>query len=91
MSRNKRLQNPTLACLFDPLIDKRFNFFETVSSIHLYLQFQLRSVRDVFKALNVMISRRLSADRVKFEPESIKGSYGDTRESIQCHMRRFQI
>ena len=90
MSRNKRLQKPTLACLFELLIDKRFNFFETVSSIHLYLQFQLRSVRDVFKALNVMISR-LSADRVKFEPESIKGSYGDTRESIRCHMRRFQI
>ena len=40
---NKRLQKPTLGCL----LRERFNFFKTVSSIHLNLQFQLRSVREV--------------------------------------------
>ena len=49
-----------MGCLFEPLIRKQFNFFETVSSIHLNLQFQLRSVREVFKDLNV-ISPSLSA------------------------------
>ena len=36
---NKRLEKPALGCLFEPLIRKRFNFPETVSSIHLNLQF----------------------------------------------------
>ena len=52
--KNKRLQKPTLGCLSESLIRKRFDFFETVSSIHLYLQFQLRSVREVCKDLNVV-------------------------------------
>ena len=56
--------------------------FDTVLSIHLNLQFQLHSVRELFKDLNVM-SSSLSADRVKFEPESIKGSFEQTRECIR--------
>ena len=64
LSFNKRLQKPTLGCLFEPLMRKWFNFFETVSSIHLNLQFQLRSVREVCKDFNIM-SSSLSADRVK--------------------------
>ena len=59
----------------------RLPFFETVLSIHLNLQFQLRSVREVWKDLNKM-SSSLSADRVKCEPELIKGSYEQTRECI---------
>ena len=78
---NKRLQKPTLGCLFESLMRKRFNFFETVSSSHLNLQFQLRSVREVYKDLNTM-SSSLSADQVKYEPELIKGSYEQTRECI---------
>ena len=78
---NKRLQKPTLGCLFESLIRKWFDFFETVSSTHLNLQFQLRSVREVCKDLNVM-SSSLSADRVKYEPELTKGSYEQTRECI---------
>ena len=53
---NKRLQKPTMGCLFEPLIRKWFSFLETVSSIHGNLQIQLRSVREVFKDLNVMSS-----------------------------------
>ena len=78
---NKRLEKPALGCLFEPLIRKRFNFLETVSSIHLNLQFQFRSVREVCKDLNIM-SSSLSADRVECEPELIKGSYEQTRECI---------
>ena len=29
-NNNKRLQKPTLGCLFEPLIRKRFNLLETV-------------------------------------------------------------
>ena len=76
----KRLQKPKLGCLFEPSIRKRFNVFETVSSVHFHLQFQLCSVREVFNDLNVM---SLLADRVKCEPESIKGSYEGTRECIR--------
>ena len=83
---NKRLEKPTLGCLFEPLIRKRFNLFETVLSIHLNMQFQLRSVREVCKDLNI-ISSSLSADRVKCEPELIKGSYEQTRECIWWQMR----
>ena len=56
-------------------------FFLKVLSIHLNLQFQLRSVREVCKDLNIM-SLHLSADRVKYEPELIKGSYEQTRDCI---------
>ena len=79
----KRLQKPTLSCLFESLIRKWFDFFETFSIqfIHLNLQFQLRLVREVCKDLNVM-SSSLSADRVKYEPELTKGSYEQTRECI---------
>ena len=66
---------------FEPLISKRFNFFKTVSSIHLNLHFQLCSVREVCKDLNIT-SSSLSADRVKCELELIKGSYEQTRECI---------
>ena len=68
---DKRLQKPTLGCLFKPLIRKRFNLFETVSSVHLNLQ--LRSVKEVCNDLNIM-SSSLSADRVKCERELIKGT-----------------
>ena len=78
---NKRLQKPTLGCLFESLIRKRSIFFETVSSIHLNLQFEVRSVREVCKDLNVM-SSSLSADRVKYGSELTKGSYEQTRECI---------
>ena len=56
----------------EPLMRKRFSFFETVISIHLNLC-QLRSVGEVYKDLNM--SSGLSADRVKCQPESIKSSY----------------
>ena len=79
--KNKRLEKPALGCLFELLIRKRFNFLETVSSIHLNLQFEFRSVREVCKDLNIM-SSSLSADRVRYEPELIKGSYEQTRECI---------
>ena len=78
---NKRLEKPALGCLFELLIRKRFNFLETVSSIHLNLQFEFRSVREVCKDLNIM-SSSLSADRVECEPELIKGSYEQIRECI---------
>ena len=78
---NKRLEKPALGCLFELLIRKRFNFLETVSSIHLNLQFEFRSVREVCKDLNIM-SSSLSADRVECERELIKGSYEQTRECI---------
>ena len=39
-----------------PLTRKRFRFFETVLSIHLNLQFLLRSVGEVYKDLDMMSS-----------------------------------
>ena len=53
----------------------------------LVMGFRLRSVRELCKDLNIM-SSSLSADRVKYEPELIKGSYEQTRECIWWHMRR---
>ena len=52
-------------------------FYETVLSIHINLQFQMRSVGEAYKDLNIT-SSSLSADRVKCEPESIKGFYEQT-------------
>ena len=54
---NKRLQKPTLGCLFEPLIRKRFNLFETVSSIHLNLHNSVSpSLRRRANARNVSTS-----------------------------------
>ena len=48
-SRNKRLQKPTLCCLFEPLIRKRFNLLKLIyQSIY-----QLRSV-EVYKDLSII-------------------------------------
>ena len=61
---------------FSTLDSQTVQLIKTVLSIHLNLQFQLRSVREVCKDLNIM-SSSLLADQVKYEPK-----YEQTRECI---------